>query len=123
MANFFDQFDSAPAAPVAPQGGGGSRYADAISGIESSGRYDLVGPRARSGDRALGKYQVLAANVPEWTKAALGQSMTPRQFLSNPEAQDAVFQHQFGQYVQKYGPEGAARAWFAGEGGMNDPNR
>lgn len=119
MANFWD------ADPVAsaPRSGDGARYADAISGIESSGRYNLVGPPTRTGDRALGKYQVMSANVAEWTKEALGQSMTPQQFLADPKAQDAVFQHQFGKYVQKYGPEGAARAWFAGEGGMNDPNR
>ena len=48
--------------------------------------------------------------------------MTPQQFLANPQAQDAVFKAKFGQYVNKYGPEGAARAWFAGEGGMNNPN-
>ena len=33
-----------------------------------------------------------------------------------------LFQAKFGQYQQKYGPEGAARAWFAGEGGMNNRN-
>jgi hypothetical protein len=64
----------------------------------------------------------MGANIPEWTKAHLGQSMTPDQFLSNPQAQDAVFKGQFGQYANKYGPEGAAKAWFAGEGGMNNPN-
>lgn len=119
-SNFFDQFDSAPAQDAAPQQ---NPYAGAISSIESSGRYDLVGPKTRTGDRALGKYQVMSANVPEWTKEALGQSLSPQQFLADPKAQDAVFQHQFGKYVQKYGPEGAARAWFAGEGGMNDPTR
>ena len=61
-------------------------------------------------------------NVGPWTKEALGFSMTPAEFLANPEAQDAVFQFKFGQYVNKYGPEGAARAWFAGERGMNNPN-
>jgi hypothetical protein len=48
--------------------------------------------------------------------------MTPEQFLSNPDAQEAVFKAKFGDYVQKYGPEGAAKAWFAGEKGMNNPN-
>jgi hypothetical protein len=28
-----------------------------------------------------------------------------------------------GKYLAKYGPDGAGRAWFAGEKGMNDPNR
>lgn len=116
-------WDGDPVAGGAPPQGGGSNYANAISSIESSGRYDLVGPATKSGDRALGKYQVMSANVPEWTKEALGRSLTPREFLSSPEAQDAVFQHRFGGYVKKYGPEGAARAWFAGEGGMNDMGR
>jgi hypothetical protein len=100
-----------------------TRMADAISGIESGGKYDALGPVTKTGDRAYGKYQVMGSNVGPWTKAHLGQEMTPDAFLANPQAQDAVFKGQFGQYAQKYGPEGAARAWFAGEGGMNDPNR
>jgi peptidoglycan L-alanyl-D-glutamate endopeptidase CwlK len=32
-----------------------------------------------------------------------------------------VFEGQFGEYTRKYGPEGATRAWFAGEQGMNNP--
>jgi hypothetical protein len=96
--------------------------ASAIASIESGGKYDLLGPVTKTGDRAYGKYQVMGANVPAWTKAHLGQAMTPEQFLASPEAQDAVFKGQFGQYAQKYGPEGAAKAWFAGERGMNNPN-
>ncbi|WP_339032664.1 hypothetical protein WI604_15905 [Bradyrhizobium symbiodeficiens] len=103
---------------VAPAGDAAS----AIAGIESGGKYDLLGPVTKTGDRAYGKYQVMGANIPEWTKVHLGQPMTPDQFLASPEAQDAVFKGQFGQYSQKYGPEGAAKAWFAGEGGMNNPN-
>lgn len=95
--------------------------ANSIASIESGGKYDALGPMTK-GDRAYGKYQVMGANVPQWTKQHLGQEMTPEQFLQNPQAQDAVFKGQFGQYAQKYGPEGAARAWFAGEGGMNNPN-
>lgn len=99
-----------------------ANYGGAISNIESGGKYDLLGPTTKTGDQAIGKYQVMASNVPEWTRAALGTSMTPDQFRSSPAAQDAVFKDRFGQYVQKYGPEGAAKAWFAGEGGMNNPN-
>lgn len=98
-------------------------FSDAISGIESGGRYGLLGPIVKNGDRAYGRYQVMGSNIPQWTQEVLGQSMTPQQFLASPQAQDAVFNAKFGNYVQKYGPEGAARAWFAGEGGMNDPNR
>lgn len=112
-----------PGAPgAAPLPGGGGSYADAIAGIESGGKYDLLGPTTNSGDRAYGKYQVMGNNIADWTKAALGVSMTPQQFLQSPQAQDAVFQHRFGSYVQKYGPTGAAKAWFAGEGGMNNPD-
>jgi hypothetical protein len=100
----------------------GGSYADAISRIESGGRYDLQGPRTSSGDRAYGKYQIMGENIPQWTRDALGRSMTISEFLANPQAQDAVFNHRFGGYVNKYGPGGAARAWFAGEGGMNNPN-
>jgi hypothetical protein len=96
--------------------------ASAIASIESGGKYELLGPVTKTGDRAYGKYQVMGANVPQWTKAHLGREMTPQEFLASPEAQDAVFKGQFGQYAQKYGPEGAAKAWFAGERGMTNPN-
>lgn len=107
------------AAPATPAPAGD--YSKAIASIESGGAYDKLGPVTK-GDRAYGKYQVMGANIPEWTAAATGRRMTPDEFLSNPEAQEAVFKHRFGQYADKYGPEGAAKAWFAGEKGMNNPN-
>jgi hypothetical protein len=111
----------APAPVGGPPGDVMARAGNAISGIESGGKYDALGPETR-GDRAYGKYQIMGANVPTWTAEVLGKPMTPQEFLANPQAQDAVFKAKFGQYVQKYGPEGASRAWFAGEGGMNNPN-
>ena len=113
------QASGAPVASASPSGG----YGDAIASIESGGKYDALGPVTRTGDRAYGKYQVMGQNVGPWTQEVLGRAMTPEEFAANPQAQDAVFKAKFGSYVQKYGPEGAARAWFAGEGGMNDPNR
>lgn len=98
-------------------------FGNAIAGIESSGRYDALGPVTKTGDRAYGKYQVMGANIPEWTRKYVGRAMSPQEFLASPEAQEAVFKGEFGRLAAKYGPEGAARAWFAGEGGMNDPNR
>jgi hypothetical protein len=98
-------------------------YDRSLSGIESGGRYDALGPIIpKSGDRAYGKRQVMGANVGPWTEQYYGQRLTPEEFLANPEAQDAVFKGKFGEYVQKYGPEGAAKAWFAGEKGMHNPN-
>lgn len=99
------------------------RDANAISSLESGGNYHSLGPVIpKSGDRAYGKYQVMGANIGPWTKEVLGQEMTPQEFLKNSRAQDLVFNSKFGAYRDKYGPEGAARAWFAGEGGMNNPN-
>lgn len=101
--------DAAPTAGVKPE------HAHAISQIESGGKYDLVGPATKTGDRAYGKYQVMGANVPEWTQAALGRKMTPQEFLADTSAQEAVFKHRFGSYLDKYGnPQDAASAWFTG---------
>ena len=97
-----------------------TRYGQASAGIESGGRYDLVGPATRNGDHGYGKYQVMGNNVGPWTAEVLGRSMTPQQFLNDPQAQEAVYRAKFGQLANKYGPEGAARAWYAGEKGMNN---
>lgn len=98
-------------------GGGGAdlaAYASAIKSIESSGNYGALGPLTR-GDRAYGAYQVMGANIPSWTQQALGQSMSPQQFLASPAAQDAVFNKIFGGYIAKYGnPQDAASAWLTG---------
>jgi hypothetical protein len=122
-----DPVASAPAAPLtdAPTKitvNKGPDYAGAISQIESGGRYDAIGPTTRTGDKAYGKYQVMGANVGPWTKEVFGQELTPQEFVANPQVQDAVFQHKFGKYAEKYGAEGASRAWFAGEKGMHNPN-
>lgn len=100
--------------------------ARAIASQESGGQadpYKAIGPVTKTGDRAYGKYQVMGTNIPQWTKEALGRSYTPEQFLHDPQAQEAVFKTKFlNDYVPKYGYDGAARAWFGGEGGMNNPN-
>jgi hypothetical protein len=108
--------NGAPGATPGLAGGTGAlgTYGPAISKMESGGNYGALGPQTSSGDRAYGKYQVMGANIPAWTQAALGRSLTPQQFLASPQAQDAVFNHQFGQYVQKYGPQNAASMWLTG---------
>lgn len=97
-------------------------YGDAISSIESGGNYRAIGPATKNGARALGKYQVMDFNVGPWSEEVIGRRVTPQEFIASPEIQDRIFQGKFGQYTQKYGPEGAAKAWFAGETGMNNPN-
>jgi hypothetical protein len=99
------------------------RAKKAIAGIESSGNYAALGVANKAGQRAYGKYQVMDFNIPSWTKAALGKSFTPQQFLADPQAQEKVFEHKFQSYVQQYGsPENAAKVWFGGPGALNNPN-
>jgi len=79
------------------------------------GNYAALGPVLKSGDRAYGKYQVMGANIPSWTKQALGVSMTPEQFLNDKDAQEKVFENQFQRNFKKYGTlEDAASVWFSG---------
>lgn len=94
-----------------------SQYASAIKMIESagSGGYSALGPLLKSGDQALGAYQVMKSNLPSWSTEAFGKAMSPSQFLSNPAAQDTIFQQQFGKLLDKYGNSNdAASAWFTG---------
>lgn len=103
------------------------RLTDAIAHVESGGSknpYALIGPQTRSGDRAYGKYQVMGNNVGTWTKSALGQAMTPQQFVQNPAAQDAVARHVLGSYAKQYGNVGdAASVWFSGRPMHNNNSR
>lgn len=97
--------------------------AKAIRTIESGsagGNYLARGPVLASGDRAYGAYQVMGENVPSWTERWAGRAMSPAEFLANPAAQDAVFKGQFGSYVGKYGPTGAAQAWLGGPGSVGN---
>jgi hypothetical protein len=115
--------DTSPQATSASGDPSGDPDAVAIGGIETGGiadPYRAVGVPTRYG-RALGKYGVVEANVPKWTAAALGQALTPQQYLNDKDAQDAVFKHRFGQYKAQFGEEGAARAWFGGPGNVNNP--
>jgi hypothetical protein len=101
-------------------------YSKVTSAQEGSGSYTQLSPVVKSPetgqpDRAYGKYQVMGNNIPQWTKEVLGTPLTPAQFLSNPQAQEAVYKTKFGQLVQQYGPGGAAKAWYAGPNGMTNP--
>jgi hypothetical protein len=114
-----------PSSVAAASAGSGDIWdarSHAIAGIESGGErnpYATISAPTR-GDRAYGKYQIMGANIPDWTEAATGTALTPQQFLASPDAQEATFRHRFGTYVDRYGDEGAARAWFGGERGMRN---
>jgi len=93
-----------------------SAIQDAFAAVESdgSGGYAAVGPETGKG-RAYGRYQVMDFNIGPWTREVLGQELTPEQFLTNPQAQDAVFSAKIGGYMDEYGSlEDAASMWFSG---------
>ncbi len=116
----------AATAPGTGTGGGDMQaYRDAIASIESagSGDYQAVGPTHSKLGRALGRYQVMEANIGPWSQEALGKAISSDEFLANPELQDRIFDHKFKGYVDQFGPEGAAQAWFAGPGGVGKGDR
>ena len=64
------------------------------------------------------------ANIRSWVRTFpngqrlyLGKEITPQEFLDSPDAQEQIARGQGGKYLAKYGPIGAAEAWFAGERG------
>ncbi len=88
---------------------------NAIGQVESSGRYNAIGPTTRTGDRAYGRYQIMGANIPAWSKEALGRQVTPEDFINNPQLQDQIARYKMSQYHAKYGnPQDVASAWFSG---------
>ncbi|MFF5471044.1 hypothetical protein [Streptomyces achromogenes] len=85
-----------------------------IRQIESGGNYHVVNSIG-----AVGAYQVMQANIPSWTKKALGYSMTWQQFRDSRSAQDTVARVILGGYYKKYGAAGAASMWFSGQPNPN----
>lgn len=90
-------------------------FMNAIVGKESGGNYS-----ARNKDSgAMGKYQVMPGNIAGsggWDKEALGYNISSAQFMASPELQDKIAQFKLKSYFDKYGPAGAAVAWYAGPG-------
>lgn len=91
------------------------QYRNAIGSVESDNDYGALGPETDSGDRAYGRYQVMGANIPQWTQRHLGTSMTPQQFLKDHDAQDRVFDGETSNAYQKYGNlDDVTSTWFSG---------
>ncbi len=95
-----------------------------IVGQESGGNY-----RARNPDSgALGKYQVMPSNLPQWGLAHVGRPVTPREFLGNPDLQEKIARGQLRTYYDdalkatggdtETAAKRTAAAWYSG-----DPNK
>lgn len=84
----------------------------AIAKRESGGRYGAV--NRDSG--ALGKYQIMPGNIPQWSQQALGRRISAQTFLNSPALQEKIAQYHLGKYYRQYGAQGAAVAWYAGPG-------
>jgi hypothetical protein len=103
-------------------GGGGKgntfdSFLRAISGQESGGNY---GARNRDSG-AMGKYQIMPGNISGsggWDYEALGRNITTSQFMASPQLQESIAQYKLQSYYSKYGPAGAAVAWYAGPGAV-----
>lgn len=97
-------------------------FKSAISGQESGGSYKAV----NKSSGALGKYQIMPANLggtrSGWDYEALGKDITPQQFLSTPQIQEQIASYKLREYYNKYGPAGAAVAWYAGPGAVSRAN-
>lgn len=98
------------------------QFFSAISEQESGGNYNARGVYVK-GDRAYGKYQVMGANIPSWTRQYFGKTLTPEQFLANPKAQEAVARGRLQSYWNKYGARGAAAAWYSGNASLHMSTR
>lgn len=140
LMSIYEQQGAGMAIPMGaiPMGGGGAAdsgqsaarapmqsYRDAIASIESagSGDYAAIGPTHSKLGRALGRYQIMEANIGPWSREVLGREVSAEEFMANPSLQDAIFDGKFGSYVKQYGPEGAAQAWFGGPGGVGQLGR
>lgn len=98
-----------------PFSGGVDDIMGSIGKLESGNNYGAMGPATSTGDKAYGKYQVMGANIPSWTKEAMGREYTPDEFLADTDAQDKVARHKMSQSYAKYGnADDVASVWFTG---------
>src|SRR6478736_1847478 len=95
----------------------------AIAGQESGGLGDQARYSVVNSYGAVGKYHVLKSNVPEWSRAALGRSITWQQFRDSPELQEKIVRHRLKKYFDQYGPRGAASAWYSGNPSLDQSTR
>lgn len=89
-------------------------FINSIGRKESSNNYGAV--NRQSG--AMGKYQIMPSNITGtgrgWDYEALGRDISTTEFMRSPEIQEKIARYKLQQYYNRYGPSGAAIAWYAG---------
>jgi hypothetical protein len=85
-------------------------------GMQESGN-DYSSINQSSG--ALGRWQVMPANLPSWLQEAGQPDMSPEQFIDDHAAQNAVAYTILGGYYKQYGASGAAAMWYSGQPNPN----
>lgn len=85
------------------------RLLEALAAQESRGSGDTAARNPRTG--AYGRYQILPSNWGPWSRELFGEEVEP-----TPENQEQVVRHKMGQYLERFGPEGALVAWYGGPG-------
>lgn len=102
----------------AQPGGSFGSFLRSIAAQESGGNYGAV--NRSSG--AMGKYQIMPGNLVGlrrgWDYEALGRDVSNTEFLRSPQIQEAIAQFKLRSYYNKWGPAGAAVAWYAGPGAV-----
>jgi hypothetical protein len=86
------------------------QFLAALRKQESGGNYSVVNSIG-----AMGAYQVMPANLPNWSKETFGHSISRTEFLSHPDEQDAIARHINAPRFQRYGAAGAAALWYSGQ--------
>lgn len=86
-----------------------------IAQQESGGNYNAI----NGGSGALGKYQVMPANVGAWSQKYMGARWSTQQFLSDPAKQESLAKAVLSDYYAKWGARGAASAWYSGNPALN----
>ncbi len=100
-------------------GSSAQKIASAIGQFESGGNYTARGPEVDTGmykgQRAVGKYQIMPGNIPQWSKEALGREVSLQEFINNPKIQDQIAEYKMGKIYKQYGTvEDVASVWFSG---------
>lgn len=114
-----------PKSETKPEGISLGKLMTAIATQESGGRADLI----NSDSGASGKWQIMPSNIPSWSMAALGRTVSHGEFMRSPEIQRQVTKHRLGLYLnQEFQPgrseeeivRRVASLWYSGRSHLWD---